>query len=62
MSAVCVVRSHASNSPCRARVRAAEPKSLWVVEGARHQDLLAFDRQGYEEHVVGFLMQALGTR
>jgi alpha-beta hydrolase superfamily lysophospholipase len=41
---------------------AAEPKSLWIVEGARHQDLLAFDRQRYEEHVVGFLMQALGTR
>lgn len=41
---------------------AAEPKSLWIVEGARHQDLLAYDRLGYEEHAVGFLMKALGTR
>ena len=34
---------------------ASQPKSLWIVEGARHQDLLAYDRSGYEEHVVGFL-------
>jgi alpha-beta hydrolase superfamily lysophospholipase len=40
---------------------ASQPKSLWVVEGARHQDLLAYDGAGYEEHVVGFLKQALGT-
>jgi uncharacterized protein len=38
---------------------AAKPKSLWIVEGAIHEDLLAFDRQGYEEHVVGFLTAAL---
>jgi alpha-beta hydrolase superfamily lysophospholipase len=38
---------------------APAPKSLWIVEGARHQDLLAYDRQGYEKHVVGFLIQAL---
>jgi len=38
---------------------AVSPKSLWIVEGARHQDLLEFDRDGYEEHVAGFLMQAL---
>jgi hypothetical protein len=38
---------------------ASMPKSLWVVEGARHQDLLAFDGAGYEEHVVGFLSAAL---
>jgi uncharacterized protein len=38
---------------------ASTPKSLWIVEGARHQDLLAYDRQGYEEHVVGFLTQTL---
>jgi alpha-beta hydrolase superfamily lysophospholipase len=34
---------------------AVQPKSLWIVEGAKHQDMLAYDRQGYEEHVVGFL-------
>jgi alpha-beta hydrolase superfamily lysophospholipase len=38
---------------------AAEPKGLWIVEGAKHQDLLAYDGQGYEEHVVGFLIQTL---
>jgi fermentation-respiration switch protein FrsA (DUF1100 family) len=34
---------------------ASAPKSLWVVEGAKHQDLLRFDPAGYEEHVMGFL-------
>jgi fermentation-respiration switch protein FrsA (DUF1100 family) len=38
---------------------AAQPKSLWIVEGATHQDLLAFDPKGYEEHVVGFLRKTL---
>lgn len=38
---------------------ASQPKFTWVVEGARHQDLLAFDKQGYEEHVVGFLKRTL---
>jgi alpha-beta hydrolase superfamily lysophospholipase len=38
---------------------ASNPKSLWIVEGARHQDLLAYDKQGYEEHVVGFLSAIL---
>lgn len=40
---------------------ASQPKSLWIVQGAQHQDLLAYDRQGYEEHVVGFLRAALGS-
>jgi uncharacterized protein len=38
---------------------AAEPKSLWVVEGARHQDFLAYGPIGYEGHVVDFLAKAL---
>jgi uncharacterized protein len=38
---------------------ASTPKSLWIVEGARHQDLLAYDGKGYEEHVVGFLRKTL---
>jgi uncharacterized protein len=38
---------------------ASTPKSLWIVEGARHQDLLAYDKLGYEEHVVGFLKRTL---
>lgn len=38
---------------------ASPPKSLWIVEGARHQDFLAFDPQGYDEHVVKFLIEHL---
>jgi uncharacterized protein len=38
---------------------AAEPKSLWIVEGAKHQDLLAFDPKGYEATVVPFLQKYL---
>jgi fermentation-respiration switch protein FrsA (DUF1100 family) len=40
---------------------AAEPKELWVVEGARHEDFLAFDRPGYETRVVGPLERHLRT-
>jgi len=39
---------------------AVEPKRLWIVDGARHQDLLAYDPAGYESHVVlGFLRKHL---
>jgi uncharacterized protein len=38
---------------------AAEPKAIWIAEGAKHQDLLAYDALGYEEHVVGFLKTTL---
>jgi uncharacterized protein len=38
---------------------ASQPKSLWIVEGARHQDLLAYDMRGYEKQVVGFLSATL---
>jgi hypothetical protein len=38
---------------------AAELKSLWVVEGAKHQDFLRYDPKGYEEHVVRFLVENL---
>jgi dipeptidyl aminopeptidase/acylaminoacyl peptidase len=40
---------------------AAEPKAMWVVEGARHQDFLAYDPRGYDAHVVEFLMETLGA-
>jgi uncharacterized protein len=40
---------------------AAEPKLLWVVEGARHQDFLRYDPKGYEAQVVGFLNEVLRT-
>ena len=38
---------------------AAPPKRLWIVQGARHQDFLAFDPAGYESHIVGFLLKHL---
>jgi len=38
---------------------AAAPKAMWVVEGARHQDFLAYDPRGYDAHVVEFLLEAL---
>jgi alpha-beta hydrolase superfamily lysophospholipase len=40
---------------------AAEPKRLWLVAGARHQDLQAYDPAGYEAQVVGFLREHLGA-
>jgi uncharacterized protein len=39
---------------------AAEPKQMWIVEGAKHQDFLRYDPAGYEEHVVEFLKEKLG--
>jgi alpha-beta hydrolase superfamily lysophospholipase len=38
---------------------AIEPKGLWVVDGARHQDLFAYDPAGYEAQVVSFLRKYL---
>jgi uncharacterized protein len=38
---------------------AAQPKRLWVVSGARHQDFLSFDPAGYTSEVVGFLVEHL---
>jgi alpha-beta hydrolase superfamily lysophospholipase len=34
---------------------AKAPKDLWLVSGARHQDLLRYDPVGYQEHVIQFL-------
>jgi uncharacterized protein len=38
---------------------AKDPKALWVVEGARHQDFLRYDRAGYEMNVLQFLTRYL---
>jgi pimeloyl-ACP methyl ester carboxylesterase len=38
---------------------AAQPKHLWIVNGARHQDFLSFDPTGYKSNVVGFLRECL---
>jgi uncharacterized protein len=40
---------------------APQPKSLWVVEGAVHEDLLAFAPAAYESQVVEFLRRYLAT-
>lgn len=36
-----------------------QPKRLWVVNGARHQDFLAVDPSGYASEVIGFLHEYL---
>jgi alpha-beta hydrolase superfamily lysophospholipase len=38
---------------------AASPKQFWVVQGAGHQDFLAFDARGYQAHVVQFMLDNL---
>jgi fermentation-respiration switch protein FrsA (DUF1100 family) len=40
---------------CQLFAAAPAPKALWVVKGAAHEDLLAFDRAEYERRVLGFL-------
>jgi pimeloyl-ACP methyl ester carboxylesterase len=40
---------------------AAEPKELWVVGGAAHQDFLVYDPHGYEATVVGFFSRYLSA-
>jgi alpha-beta hydrolase superfamily lysophospholipase len=41
---------------------AAEPKALWIVDGAAHQDFARFDRAGYEANVVAFLSRYLARQ
>ena len=41
---------------------AAEPKALWIVEGAAHVDLHDIDRPAYEARVGGFLAAQLSQR
>ena len=38
---------------------AVQPKRLWVVSGAHHQDFLSFDPAGYDSEVIGFLLEHL---
>ena len=38
---------------------AREPKELWIVPGATHEDFSRVDPQGYRRHVVGFLRRNL---
>ena len=47
---------HTTEAQTRALFAAAnDPKELWLVPGASHDDLLRFDARGYARHVVGFL-------
>lgn len=47
---------HTTEAQSRALFAAAnDPKDLWLVPGATHDDLHRFDPRGYAEHVVGFL-------
>jgi fermentation-respiration switch protein FrsA (DUF1100 family) len=38
---------------------AAQPKQKWIVDGARHQDLLTYDPAAYQAHVIEFLVRYL---
>jgi len=38
---------------------AANPKELWIVEGAAHVDLHQFQKDAYESHVLGFFNEHL---
>ncbi|MFN7973001.1 MAG: alpha/beta hydrolase [Acidobacteriota bacterium] len=40
---------------------ARDPKEIWVVQGAGHEDFLSFDPRGYREHVLPFLAHQLRT-
>jgi len=53
---------HTTLAETRELYDAASPlKALWIVEGARHQDLLEYDAAGYEAHVVQFLTSVLSA-
>ena len=47
---------HTTEAQTRALFAAAnEPKELWLVPGASHDDLFRFDETAYAAHVLGFL-------
>jgi alpha-beta hydrolase superfamily lysophospholipase len=41
---------------------ASEPKELWVVSGAKHEDLYPVAKKEYEQHVLGFFGKYLAPR
>lgn len=54
---------HTTEAQTRALFAAAkDPKELWLVPGASHDDLLRFDAGGYALHVVGFLDRYLARK
>jgi fermentation-respiration switch protein FrsA (DUF1100 family) len=38
---------------------AVEPKELWIVKGASHEDFHAFTPDKYERRIFAFIRQAL---
>ena len=55
--------AHAQPDEARAIYDAApEPKALWIVAGAAHQDLYRYAPDAYRERVLGFLDGSLGNR
>jgi alpha-beta hydrolase superfamily lysophospholipase len=47
---------HTTEAQTRALFAAAsDPKGLWLVPGATHDDLYRFDPEGYARHVIDFL-------
>jgi len=54
---------HTTEAQTRALFAAAnDPKELWLVPGASHDDLLRFDAVGCARHVVGFLDRYLARK
>jgi fermentation-respiration switch protein FrsA (DUF1100 family) len=41
---------------------ASEPKELWVVDGAKHDDLYLVTKEAYERRVLDFFRQYLKTK
>ncbi len=41
---------------------ASEPKELWIVDGAGHEDLYRFAKQEYEQRVLKFFAASLTSR
>ena len=41
---------------------AAEPKELWIVEGAKHTDLYADSKVEYEQRLLSFFQSRLATQ
>ncbi len=40
-------------------MRASDPKSLWIVQGAEHENLHQFSKMEYEQRVLGFFHRYL---
>jgi fermentation-respiration switch protein FrsA (DUF1100 family) len=56
------VDAHTTATDTRAMFETAvEPKQLWMVEGANHEDLHEFDTSEYEQRVLQFFQQHLAS-